>query len=268
MTEFSNIPWISDAKRPSWVQDDDLVRCYGREFKARDCYFWFRSLYYFPTDHPYSICAEYNARNPAKPQMVPWNPKRGEVVKAPKDSGGNVLLRSGVKCVNNEFFRWDNLERYSDIVGYVPKVSTSSLAGEPETVCSAPHNFSAGGEHSPVAGETTVVPSGSTDDDDENDYLEKSFRHRLKIRKVSTYNPETHAIIDKSTHGVYDLKTHCAVPKMTKSEWRDLQYIGGFSVWARESGIVIPDPDPIDTAAAKHNIPPDALRAALKELGK
>lgn len=74
MLKFSNIPWISDGKRPSWVQDDDLMMRLGWKSSAKDCNFH-RSgaAYHFPTDHPYSICAEYNAKHPDRPQMVPWN---------------------------------------------------------------------------------------------------------------------------------------------------------------------------------------------------
>lgn len=130
MTEFSKIPWICDGNRPAWLQDDDWIRLDNISLKAKYFNSWIiGDKYYFPTNHPYSICAEYNAKNPAKPQMVPWNTKQGEHVNAPEDwDEGEVLLRDGMKYRDSAYYRWGNESYAYDIVGYVPEANTSSLS--------------------------------------------------------------------------------------------------------------------------------------------
>lgn len=295
MTEFSNIPWISDGKRPSWVQDDDLMQFSGSSFAAKHWPLDVAGIrYFFPTTHPYSICAEYNAKHPDRPQMVPWNPKPGEKVGGPEDwHRSSVLLRDGYSMLSpTSVERWNHLASSYDIVGYVPKASTSSLAGEPkveitEAQLESLHKAQIASFDSfegpvPVAGASGSTGEGYVEAEEMlrdlisvNDISATAIRvardHMMQFvrRYEAPYNPDTHAIIDKSTHVAVRKRTREEADKRFKQlDSNGRTYREAHIAHLSELGIIIPDPDPIDTAAANNNIPPDALRAALKELGK
>lgn len=246
MTEQYGPP-IPVNGRPDWLRDNDTILAVagiggGTYFeKPAEAPWHAIAAIRLPITHPASICQQ---RALDHPDEAPLTPHHADGTVPVDYDAGTVLFRNDEVSV---LAGWNNRENWQEggaatIICYRRKATTAG----PIPTC-APERFEGVTGDETRAGRKYEALFCKGVPTDCCDYAVVSHARGKEVCRVWD-EADARKIADM----LGKIDTHVLVERMTRPAWENLWNTGGTTLWALNSGIIKPDPDPIEQFVAEN----------------